>query len=103
VQASALQMAESAAAFVRTGSLDAAESALGVVIAREATVKETTVPLLVAGQVKADQVRAVAVMAGRIDGTVKAVFTPVTAVLAGASFALTLFALAQLAPKKRKR
>jgi hypothetical protein len=103
VQASAAQMEESAAALVSAGSLDARESAIGVVTAREATVQDSAVSLVAAGRVRAEGVRTVVLLGGRIEGEVTTVLTPLTALLAGAGFALTLLGVTQLLGKNRKR
>lgn len=90
VQASALSMEESAAGFVRAGSVDANDGAVGVLLAADAQLDDVTASLVAAKQVSANDVRAFAVLAGKVDGDVKSVLTPATALAAGAGFALTL-------------
>jgi len=102
VQASALHMEESAAGLARTGSLDMHDSAVGVATARTAAVADSAVGLLVAGRVQAEQVRTLAVIGAHIEGDVQSVLTPLTAVLAGAGFALTLVGLSQLFGQRAK-
>lgn len=103
VQASAVHLENSAAGLVRTGSLDAVDSALGPVITHEARLQDVALPLLVGRHITAKEVRAVGVFAGNIQGEVKTIFTPVTALLAGAGFALTFFGLLQLLSQNRKK
>jgi hypothetical protein len=96
-------MDESVAGLVRTGSLDAHDSVFGPVAAREANVSGGTVGLLAAGRIQAKEVRALALIGGQVDGDIQTVLTPLTAFLAGAGFALTLFGLRQLTGQKRKK
>jgi hypothetical protein len=103
VQASAAKMEESAAALVSVSSLEVQESALGLVTAREATLRDSAVSLLAGGQVRAEGVRTVVLIGGRVDGEVTTVLTPLTALLAGAGFALTLLGVTQLLGKNRKK
>jgi hypothetical protein len=103
VQASAVHLENSAAGLVRTGSLDAVDSMVGPVMTHEARLQDVATPLLVGRNITAKEVRAVGIFAGNIQGDVKTIFTPVTALLAGAGFALTFFGLLQLASQKRKK
>ncbi len=93
VQASALNMEESAAGFVRAGSVDAEDSAIGFVMAADANLNDVTTSLVAAKRVSARNIRAFAIFAAELDGDAKSVLTPVTALAAGAGFALTLFIL----------
>lgn len=94
VSASALHMEESAAAIVRSGSVDASESAMGVTLASDVSLLESNALLAVAKTVQASDSRALMVIAARVDGKVETLFTPLTALAAGAgfSFGLVVFA-----------
>lgn len=96
VQASALQMEESAAGLVRAGSVDAHESALGAVVTETAHLHESNAAVLVGQTIQADSVRSVLVVAARVDGSVKPVLTPLSALAAGAGFAATLLLVGRL-------
>lgn len=93
VRASALHLEESAAGFVRAGVIDAHESSIGVALAQEMKLDQTHPPLVVAGRVQAQNIQTVVLLAGRVEGNVKAVFTPLTALAAGAGFALAFAAI----------
>lgn len=97
VQASALRLEESAAGFVRAGVVDAHESGIGVAVAREMKLEQVNTPLLIAQQVEAKEVQTVVLIAGQVQGNVKTLFTPLTALVAGAGFAMSLFAFKTLA------
>ena len=90
VRASALNMEESAAGFVRAGSVDISDGAIGVVLAADAKLDDVTTSLVAAKQINANNVRAFAIFAGKLDGDVQSVLTPATALAAGAGFALTM-------------
>ncbi|CAN5681521.1 hypothetical protein BH10CHL1_BH10CHL1_36040 [soil metagenome] len=96
VQASALHLEESAAGVIQAGVVDARKSNIGVVIAREVKLERVNTPLLVAATVEAKELQTIALIAGRVQGNVKTVFTPLTALAAGAGFALTLLAFKNL-------
>jgi hypothetical protein len=96
VQASALRLEESAAGFVQAGQVDAHESAIGLAVAREMKLDQVNTPLLVAQKVEAKELQTVVLIAGQVRGQVKAVFTPLTALAAGAGFALTYLAAKSL-------
>lgn len=97
VQASALRMEESAAAFAQAGVVEAHESALGAAIAREMKLEKVNTPLLIAQRVEAKELQTVALIAGQVQGNVKTLLTPLTALAAGAGFAITLLAFRSLA------
>ncbi len=97
VQASALNMEESAAGFVRAGSVDAGDSAIAVVVAADVNLDDVTTSLVAAKRVSARNIRAFAIVAAELDGDAKSVLTPVTALAAGAGFALTLVILRSMA------
>jgi hypothetical protein len=71
------------------------------------TLKEANTALLFAGHVQAKESRAFALIAGHLEGNVKAVFTPLTALAAGAGFGLALslakHLLARLLPPKSRK
>ena len=97
VQASALHMEESGAGLVRAGSVDVRNSGIGVVVANQLKVEESNGSFILAREVEARDVRAFAVFTSRVQGDVSAVFTPVTALAAGAGFAAALWLLRQIA------
>jgi hypothetical protein len=96
VQASALRLEESAAAFVQAGVVEAHESALGVAVAREMKLEKVNSPLLVAQRVEAKELQTAVLIAGQVQGNVKTLLTPLTALAAGAGFAITLLAFRSL-------
>lgn len=96
VQASALHLEESAAAFVSADSVDAHDSAIAVAVTKEAKLADLTNSIMVAQHVEAQNMRTFALFAGRVDGEVKTVLTPVTALAAGAGFAVALWLIRQL-------
>ena len=53
-------------------------------------------PLLVAQRVEAKDLQTVVLIAGHVQGDVKTLFTPLTALAAGAGFAVTLFTFKSL-------
>jgi len=97
VRASAAHLQASAAGFVRAGVVDAHESGFGIAIAREMKLEGVNAPLLIAGGIKARKLQTVILLAGRVEGSVKTVLTPLTAMAAGAGFALTLLAIKTVA------
>lgn len=99
VRANALHMEESAAALVSVQSVDAHESALGAVVARDAVLEDVTTPLIVAQNVRADEVQTFALIAAHVEGNVRALLTPLTAVAMGVGFAATLLLGKALLPK----
>ncbi|MCL4863413.1 MAG: hypothetical protein KJZ93_28675 [Caldilineaceae bacterium] len=102
VRASAMHMQDSVAGVVQTGSLDAQDSVLGVVAARKASLDGVNASVLVVGHAEVEQLRAFAVFGGQIDGNVRAVLTPLAALMAGSGFALTLWGLNRLMGRIRK-
>ena len=62
-------------------------------LAQEMKLDQTHPPLVVAGRVQAQNIQTVVLLAGRVEGNVKAVFTPMTALAAGAGFALAFAAI----------
>jgi len=90
VQASALNMEESAAGFVRAGSVDAGDSAIGFVLAADAKLEDVTTSVVAAKRVSGHDIRAFAIFTAELDGDARSVLTPVTALAAGAGFALML-------------
>jgi hypothetical protein len=90
VSASALHMEESAAGYVRSGSVDVMEGAVGVAVASAMSLRESTNVLAIARTLDASDVRALVVLAPRVNGTLQTVFTPLTALAAGAGLALGL-------------
>ena len=99
IEASAVHLEESAAAFVQTHTLDIHKGAIGAVSTHDATLTGTTNSVLVANQVDAEDVRAVAIFALRLNGDAKTVFTPMVAFAAGAGFAAATFVLRRLAAR----
>ena len=86
---------------VRTNSLEAEDSAIGVVLARDARLADVTTPLLVAQNVRADEIQTFALLAARVEGNVRTVFTPLAALAMGVGFALTLLLGQKLLPKRQ--
>ncbi len=107
VQARALHLEESAAAFVNATSVDAHNGAIAVAVSQESKLVDVANSILVARHVETQNGRAAVLIAGRVDGEVKTLFTPMTALAAGAGFALTLLfvrqVLSRLNPFNRNR
>lgn len=93
VQASALRLEESAVGFAQAGTVDAHESSIGIAVGREMKLDHVNTPLLIAQQVEAKELQTVVLIAGQVRGNIKTIFTPLTALAAGAGFALTLMAV----------
>ncbi|MCB0045707.1 MAG: hypothetical protein H6642_17205 [Caldilineaceae bacterium] len=93
LQASALRLEESGAGFVRAGTIDVHNSGIGVAVARRMTLQEANSSVVVAQEVQATDVRTLALFAARVSGNISTVFTPVTALLAGAGFGLITWLL----------
>ena len=96
VEARALHLEESAAAFVNASSVDAHNGAIAVAVSQESKLVDVTSSVLVAQHVEAQDVHTIALIAGRVDGEVKAFFTPMTALAAGAGFAFALLFIRQV-------
>jgi hypothetical protein len=96
VEANAVHLEDSAAGFVHASSVEARESAIGVAVTREARLTDTTNSFIVAQNVEAENVRTIALIAGQVDGEVQTLLTPMTAMAAGAGFALALWLFKQL-------
>ncbi|MCB0185964.1 MAG: hypothetical protein KDE31_16960, partial [Caldilineaceae bacterium] len=84
---------------VRTSSLTAHESAIGAIVARDAVMEDVTTPMLVAQNIRANDVQTVALLAGHVEGNVRALLTPLTALAMGVGFASTLLLAKALLPK----
>jgi hypothetical protein len=97
VEASALHLDESGAVFARAGTIDVDHGAIGVALANQLSLQDTTASVAAARELKADSLRTVIILTTRVDGDVKTVFTPVTALAAGFGFAAGLWAMRRLA------
>lgn len=96
VRANAVAIDDSAVGFIRAGAVEAHESVVGWMAAREAELDNVSSSLIVASHLQAKEVTAFAVMAGRIDGQVKATITPWVAFAAGAGFAAVTLLMGRL-------
>jgi hypothetical protein len=96
VSASALHMEDSAALVVHSGSVDVNEGAIGVSISSNAMLNNSTTGVVVSRNVKASDVRSMMLIAGKVDGDVETVFTPLTALAAGAGLAFGLVSITSL-------
>lgn len=96
VEASALHMEDSAAGLVRSGSVDVTDGAIGVAVASQMNVRESSSLVSVAKMMDAEDVRSLVIVASHVNGKVESVFTPLTALAAGAglAFGLIIFARA---------
>jgi hypothetical protein len=95
VSASALHMEDSAAAIVKAGSVDVTDGAIGVAIASSVKLRESTGLVTVAKSIEAEDTRTLMMFAARVNGQVESVFTPLTALAAGAGFAVGLVVMAR--------
>ncbi|MFN2202084.1 MAG: hypothetical protein ACK2UO_12805 [Caldilineaceae bacterium] len=98
VTASALQMEDSVAGIVRSGSVDAKESPIGVSVSTSLHMQDSSAVVTIAKSVACDEVRSVFFFASRVNGDVQSVFTPLTALAAGAGFALSLVVFVRTLP-----
>lgn len=96
IQANAVHLEQSATASVRTDSLDAHDSAIAVAVADDITLTESSSSVLAAQDMKATDVRTVFLVAGRVEGEVTTLLTPLTALLSGIGVGLTLYLLRRL-------
>jgi hypothetical protein len=107
VHASALHLDESGAVLARAGTIDVQYGAVGVAVAKQISLQDTTASVVAARQVEADSLRTAIILTTRVNGDVKTVFTPVTALAAGFGFAAGLWALRRVAtalnPLARRR
>lgn len=94
VQASALHMVDSAAAMVRSSSIDVDEGAIGVSVSSVASLRDSSSLVVLARQVKAEDVRTLMLISPKVDGNVETVFTPLTALAAGAGLAFGIVTFA---------
>ena len=93
VQASALSLDESAVGLARAKAIDVRDSTMAMAIADQAALHDVTVSVVAARRIDAQQVRAFAVFTPDLRGDVEAILTPITALIAGAGFAVTMFLL----------
>lgn len=100
VHAQAVNMTESVAGLVRTKSLDVQDCGIGLAVSKESTVAGSGIGLLASSRVKAKELQTVLLVAGRIDGDVKALFTPLTALALGAGFGLITLIAGSLAKRR---
>ncbi len=96
VRANAVAMEDSAAGFVRTGAVEAHDSVVGWMLARDAVLEDVTSSIIAANHIQAKEVKAFAVIAGRINGQIKATITPGAAFAAGAGFAAVMLVMGRL-------
>lgn len=97
IDAHALRMEESAVGFVKAQSVDVDDSIVGMAVASEMSLQNVNSSILAAGDVDATEIRTVALFAQHVNGDVKTVVTPLTAILIGAGFGLAMFVLKRIA------
>lgn len=101
VEASALHMEDCAAGTVRGGSLEISDSAMGLVYGRDVHLQGGTASVVIGKQVQAEQARTVLLVAGKSEGNIRAMLTPLTAAAFGAGFGVVWFVLQTLAQRLR--
>ena len=72
-----------------------------MIVPRTATLRDCSTPLLLAGEVKAEKVNTVFLVAGRAQGSIQAVFTIWSALAAGIGLGAAIVGLRTLARHKR--
>ncbi len=102
INANALDADDSAAFLVRADSLEMRDCAVGSVSCRSADLQKTTSSVVVASDVKVSEATIGLLLAGRVEGNVKAVLTPSGALALGAGLGLTLTLLQQAIRLLRK-
>jgi hypothetical protein len=103
VDAQAVNMTDSAAGFVQTKSLDMRDAPIGFAVSKEATIHSGDVGVLVSGRVKAKELCTWLVVAGKVEGDVKTLLSPLSALAMGAGFGLVVMVLRKLATRNRGR
>ena len=101
VNTQALYMENAAAGIVYTQTLEAEKSAIGAVIVGQLNAGAVESKVLVARNVTAGQVNTGLLLALRVQGNVQTQWTPLTAILAGSTFAATLLLVTQLTRRLR--
>ena len=102
VNAQALNMTNSAASFVRAKSLDMRESGAFIAVSQDATVHDGAVTVLASCEVQAKELRTGLLVASKVEGNVKTILTPLTALAIGAGFGLATLLLRSLSGRKRR-
>lgn len=91
VQGQAVHMEESAVGLLKADVVDISDGMVGFLNAREVSGESVSTIGLVAQDVQADDIFSVILLAGRVDGKVRAVFTPVTALAMGVGLGFAFF------------
>lgn len=101
VEADTLRMVNSAAAFARTETLAAEQSNLGLLRAADATIADSSVFALAADHIQAANLRAVWLVARQVEGDVKAVLTPASALALGTGLGAAIALVSLLTNRRR--
>jgi hypothetical protein len=103
VEADTVRMVQSQAFSVRTETLAVEQSNVGVLRATEATLADSSVFALIGDRVQAANVNTVWLIASDVEGEVKTVFEPRSAVLMGAAFGAVFGLLSLVSAGLRRR
>ncbi len=102
IHANALDADNSAAVFVQADSMEMRDCAAVAVACNSANLEKTTATFLLASNAQIKDATVGVLLAGRIDGNVKAVLTPLSALAMGAGIGLTFTILQQIIGRLRR-
>jgi hypothetical protein len=102
IHANALDADNSAAVFVHADSLEMRECAAVAVACNSANLEKTTATLVLASEARVADATIGLLLAGRVEGNVKAVLTPLSALALGAGIGLTFTVLQQIIGRLRR-
>ncbi|MEZ4638386.1 MAG: hypothetical protein R2873_14875 [Caldilineaceae bacterium] len=102
IHANALDIDDSAALFVQADSLEMRDCAAAAVASNRVTMHDSTASVLVTSEAKIQDATVGVLLTGRVEGDVKAVFTPLSALAVGAGIGLALTVLQQLIGRLRR-
>jgi hypothetical protein len=103
IEADTVRMVQSRAFMARTETLAVEQSSVGVLRATEATLADSSVFALIGDRVQAANVNTLWLIANNVEGEVKAVIDPRSAVLLGATFGGVFGLLALISSVLRRR
>lgn len=102
IHANALDADNSAAVFVQADSLEMRDCAVVAAACSHANLEKTTATFLVTSDAQVKDATVGVLLAGRVEGNVKAVLTPLNALAVGAGIGLTFTLLQQIIGRLRR-
>ena len=99
INAHALHSEDSALGFIRANMVEVSKSALGITVAQEAHLDESTNTVIIAKTANVKNSTSVLLIAGRIEGDVKSILTPVSALAIGAGIGVMVYLLKNIFSK----